>query len=111
MEAGRELDALIAKRVFGRNMRASRLSQDAGFDAPPQYSADMSAAWQIVAAIREQPAPKRRRFLEALRYVVTRRVSPHIAHLPMRLDLPEVFWHIKPVDICRAALVFLEQEG
>jgi hypothetical protein len=54
MEAGREMDALIAERVFGRQTGrwGSFSLMDGGDDAvaveTPRYSTDIAAAWEIV---------------------------------------------------------------
>jgi hypothetical protein len=50
VNAGRELDALVAEKVMGRDM-----TRPAGFKHPigmPHYSTDIAAAWEVVERLR-----------------------------------------------------------
>ena len=55
---GRELDALVAEKVMGHDLRASpfRASEPFDLSAPnqsiPHYSTDISAAWEIVEKLK-----------------------------------------------------------
>lgn len=46
MQAGRELDALVAEKVFGEPLHYY------GYDGLPRYSADIAAAWFVVEKFR-----------------------------------------------------------
>ena len=58
LEAGRELDALVAQAVFNEEVRQKRAVHDidnlyiSGELPLPQYSTDISAAWQVVEKIK-----------------------------------------------------------
>jgi len=57
LEAGRELDALVAEKVMGwkklNDTGLSWRSPDEGFSNLPYFSTDISAAWQVVEKMRE----------------------------------------------------------
>lgn len=61
MNAGRELDALVAERIMGLHLAKQeftgelfiRYSKDTGLFQIPEYSADISAAWEVVEKLRE----------------------------------------------------------
>lgn len=71
MEAGRELDALVAEKVMGHKVKWGRsrfypLDYDTPFfdEQPlkrsiPNYSTDIAAAWEVVEKLKEQTAPER----------------------------------------------------
>ena len=51
LEAGRELDALVAKHVIGLDCYGVELYRHDEFCAlhnPPRYSTDIAAAWEVV---------------------------------------------------------------
>lgn len=48
MEAGVELDRLVATNVMGIKLR------DVRYGAPPAYSKDIAAAWQVVSGLHNQ---------------------------------------------------------
>lgn len=74
----------------------------------PDYSSDVSLAWDVVKQVRGFLFSMRRRFMEELTVVVSRRVAPKEAWLIM---WPDVMWHIEPIDICKAALLTVLNKG
>lgn len=49
LEPGRELDALVAERVMGRNPNLEPLIRDA-----PAYSTDIAAAWEVAEKVKRK---------------------------------------------------------
>jgi hypothetical protein len=97
MNAGRELDALIAEKVFGQWLTSDRLYAD---HAPiPAYSTDIAAAWQVWRKVPTFTPFEQGMFFSALR-----------AHVAARMD-KDYRWtdsaavlHMDPVDICNSVL-------
>lgn len=110
IKAGPELDAEIARRVFGLDIvemdgwARPRYQDDTGQWHSLQgdrhaYSTDIAAAWLVVEKMREQPWPVMHAFAMALAPYVPDNVYDAIAELLIKLD---------PERICRAALAALE---
>jgi hypothetical protein len=56
MNAGRELDALVAEKVMGWKVRPDRYPVDATGQSQfrvPEYSTDIAAAWRVVEQMRQ----------------------------------------------------------
>ena len=53
MEAGRELDTLVAEKVMGLNVDRSMMHNGPSYFDPPAYSTDIAAAWLVVEKLRE----------------------------------------------------------
>jgi hypothetical protein len=118
LPAGRELDILVSQRVFKREPIetddcngtdnwwlpvSSRLPLD--WDALPQYSTDIAAAWLVVGSMVTRGAfdlMHHRHFAD----------DPWTARFPMGPDVPashaQIHAATAPLAICRAALVALE---
>ena len=104
LEAGRELDALVAERVMGLRMVSHKTAtyDPTPDDAPigrfadvPRYSTDVAAAWGVVE-----------RVLKLGHYF---KIAPHCFYKPpawiIQLDvLGDVLAETFPLAICRAAL-------
>jgi hypothetical protein len=94
MQAGREMDALVAEKVMGARYSV------------PRYSADIAAAWEVVERMREHPDP-RFRTLRMVAYPYNRTYATFDAE-------NEDEWteangeNATPLAICRAALAALE---
>lgn len=58
IEAGQELDALVAEKVMGLKVRGNKYVEMGDSEIPPialdipRYSTDMAAAWQVVEKIK-----------------------------------------------------------
>lgn len=105
MPAGREMDALIAKKVMGLQKCGDSFVDGLYWlpsgipDYPPEYSSDMSAAWQVVESLRKRDY---RIFLSYARNIVTITLDHDNHHKDMD------FWieaKTAPLAICRAALL------
>lgn len=48
MEAGRELDALIAEKIMGQDYSLNSLEGSLVLKDPPHYSTNIAAAWEVV---------------------------------------------------------------
>ena len=84
MAAGPEMDALMAERVFGAGDRG----------ATPAYSTDIAAAAEVQDEIRRRNLDVRVRYVEAMRSIVTARISCGSL----------LAWPIDPQCVCRAAM-------
>jgi hypothetical protein len=124
---GRELDALVAEKVFGASVtwrdenrfdgtNVTRVREvyapypsnpAAGTKRLPAYSTDIAAAWEVRNAVRnwifgtDHVFEKRQNFTEILRSLVSARVIGRDGEL---MSHSEIFLHVEPVDICLAAL-------
>ena len=65
MPAGREMDALVAEKVFGVPHEdcfdvygGKRCVKDDEYGGPQCYSTDIAAAWEVVEKIREDYEPR-----------------------------------------------------
>lgn len=98
MEAGRELDALIAEKVMGvaqedihrRTMVRSDL---------PHYSTDIAAAWPILKKAADLDRHKTMTFIATLRSHVAIRKD-----MDYRITEYQVMIFMEPADICNAML-------
>lgn len=110
MEHGEQLDALVAEFVMGlpevHVMDGSVWFQDneGAYREVINYSADISAAWEVVEKVKSMLFSKRNRFLKELQTLTKKDSEYYIAW-------PDVFWTINPERICKAALLTaLEEE-
>ncbi len=113
MDAGRDLDALVAEKVLGwRHIKWERTTPlgrspknllSLVLEEVPYYSTDIAAAWQVVERMRSTIVSKRQNFLFYLVEVISARIFPNGAHNP-RIDMSQIMLHVQPVDICIAAL-------
>ena len=108
LQAGRELDALVAEKVMGwRRIESTNLFLigpkhiEGGFPAP-HYSTDISAAWQIVEKFKMTITPNN--------------CYPHVKAkwcADVELKGSHELWlagaETAPLAICRAALRAMEQ--
>lgn len=111
MKAGRELDRLVAEKIFDRDPLNARhgLHPDGdieyhwgyplGHDIAPRYSTDIAAAWQILDKLRtEDPFGAFVHFTEAMAHI-------HDADQDCwEADVFNVLGGISPESICLAAL-------
>jgi hypothetical protein len=122
LQPGRELDALVAEKVFGWTGCDPKAESapwefgdppepritvglglepgDDGYYGPepfPNYSTDIAAAWLVVLEIGSRIFSKRKGFLEELTRLVRERTGQPVAW-------PDVFWFVTPELICLAAL-------
>lgn len=108
MPAGREMDALVAQRVFDHAL-VSDLPEGVEWHGSrgevPFYSTDIKAAWEVLGVVKGWLFSKRMRCLNELSKVVTMRVSPKMNTQLMQIAWPDVLVHLQPQDICRAALL------
>ena len=93
MEAGRELDALIAEKVMDDMLAGIRLDGSPMFDDIPHYSTQIANAWLVVEKLRLFVQPS------ALGW-----------HSGLRGDIQENHRHANtaPLAICLAALKAVE---
>ncbi len=96
MEAGKELDRAIEAEVFG-------YPQGVLSPQPQPYSTDISAAWQVVEKIHKELFYCRQSFLRWLKVQTTQEIvgTGEIVSIAW----PDVFFHITPERICKAALL------
>lgn len=109
MKPGRELDALVAEKVFGVPKAELvgygyrvRVSDDGrGYTQTdlPRYSEDIAAAWEVRDAIRDMIFSKRLTFKRELQLAIRARLDHEFLIAP-----EEVILFVEPVDICLAAL-------
>jgi hypothetical protein len=123
MEAGRELDVLIAERVMGwrrapYTLEGSGLewADGAGLIPPdarthitsvqraPEYSTDIRAAWEVVKKVRAWEPEHRFEFARRLHWAIEDRIGISIGDR-------NVILYAEPVDICRAALKIQETQN
>jgi hypothetical protein len=112
LEAGRELDMLIAELVFGRDRLSARvdpMSRDGepqyhwgypqGHDFAPAYSTDIWAAWEVVEELKRR---KVRTFIE---------VNPYAPIFRIEMTQPSEEYRAVgetiQVAICRTALMLV----
>jgi len=119
MKAGRELDALVAEKVFGvtiewgegtpcpycgSEMRycgsRSRCSQCQEWIYGPykDYSTEMAAAWEVHKAACDWLFSERRKYFKAMQRLVSQRMGDYT------IAWPDVLLFIEPADFCLAAL-------
>jgi hypothetical protein len=127
MEAGPQMDALIAERVMGE-ARPSEIPADAldrelagnpvkseggswvcrcefqkgdeGEWEPLPFSTDIKAAWEVIKKIGEWDFSKRLKFANELDRLVCIRKQ----HQGILIHLSDILIYMEPEDICRAAL-------
>lgn len=72
---------------------------------PRPYSTDISAAWDVVARVRDTCVFSRRHhFLRHLQRRISERVMTPRGNMMPLLHLDELLFHVTPEDICLAAL-------
>ena len=95
MEAGPELDALVAERVMG--WRVDRTY------CPPTFSTDIATAWEVwQVSVDRWPYVFARALMRELKVSDKRLLCDGIADVLIRLT---------PLAICRAALKAVEKGG
>jgi hypothetical protein len=128
MKPGSMLDELVAEKVMDWNMtynthkngRESDYSWSSAIDHNGKYrsikpskrnmygdewspSTNITDSWEVLQHIRQNKLfSVRRKFMEVLQIVVSRKVAPNEVWLVM---WPDAMWNIEPVDICKAALL------
>ncbi len=119
MEAGRELDTLVAEKVMGLEPASGTRAMMVGVGAPPyyegaepgvfglrHYSTDIAAAWEVWRQIAQRDRWSFQMiFLDALRWSVSTRTYGY----GVLGNLEHALWSLEPVDICRAALKTVSQ--
>jgi hypothetical protein len=103
MEAGREIDALVAELVMkiklckhevnkhGKCIRCGLNKSYFDRIVPPEYySTNIAAAWRVVEEMERKDIPTQWKFVDTL--------------LEMAGDIVEFIFWLKPIFICRAAL-------
>jgi hypothetical protein len=108
MQPGRELDCLVAEKFLGWNNTNKIIGTG---DKPgyygfygkkvPEYSTDIAAAWEVVKKMQRNLFSKRNEFLKQLQYAVTDKTELEGYYIAW----PDVFWHVTPEAICKAALL------
>ena len=101
MEAGREMDALIAEKVMGlRVIRADWEPHNRGikFDDFGNYSQDIAAAWEVVEKLRLTITPNHCYPVVKARWCVD-------TELKGKNDIWLVGAETAPLAICKAALL------
>lgn len=131
MEAGPELDALIAERVMEWNKRHHLIEcEDPWYSyckncgdgvreigdeefmeqeckRPPHYSTNIAAAWEVHVNRRNQIFSKRNAYLEALGEIISRPCELAL-EAGQLVPLPYALAFLSPLAICRAALKAVE---
>lgn len=112
MEAGRELDILIAEKVFGRipceqweYFRVGELIKTCNHEecypknSPANYSTNMSAAWEVHKNICGRKFSERCTYYEGLDIILQ-------AKAPIKERVADLWLlsYLEPDDICFAAL-------
>jgi hypothetical protein len=118
-QAGRELDALVAEKVFGTKVHWSEGQRPVPCDgepyytsdsenpggyylnALPAYSTDIAAAWAVRATVNTWLFSKRLRFKKSLQEIITVRIGLVSS---LQISPCEVILRVEPSDICLAAL-------
>lgn len=116
MEAGRELDALIAKKVFGvtefhTSAFAFNKNAPSGFwryyvDCPP-FSTNITAAWEVLETLPRTLWPEVGRMDDGRWYceIVSRGDAPaEVSPGPIAREIADT----APLAICRATLLAVE---
>jgi hypothetical protein len=116
LQAGPEIDAEIARRVFGLDteMRSchrknccgnsylySYEAEWLGWVRTSQYSTDIAAAWLVVEKMWEQTFSARMAFIGSLGNQISEELGMSQQE---RLAFGGWLFHLKPEHICRAAL-------
>lgn len=102
MEAGRELDALVAEKVMGLPIEGTKLSQYSW--THPPYSTDIAAAWEVAEAAKLFTKKMLVLAHDGRNWIVCEEVTPSGPH------------HIygsgdtAPLAICKAALEAIGSE-
>jgi hypothetical protein len=76
MKIGRELDALVAEKIFGAKLIANPFGTDPHCDFPgrqlgkefgklPKFSTDIAAAWEVLEALKKRGAMVHVHFTES----------------------------------------------
>lgn len=68
----------------------------------PNYSSDVLLGQDVLRQMKGCLFSIRKRFMEELTVVVSRRLVPDKTYC---IAWPDVMWHIEPIDICKAALL------
>lgn len=104
MEAGRELDGLIAEKVFGLRIDERKTGSWAVWDENGKwewmkpYSTDISAAWEIIKNFKQKLFSVRNRFARELQQQMKTEDG-------LLLAWPDALIFLEPVHICKAALL------
>jgi hypothetical protein len=122
MEAGRELDALVADEIFGLSIEwnedtpcpycdcAMRYCGDRArcsvceewrYGPYKEYSEDIAAAWEVHKEACDWIFSQRRKYLNALQAIVTERMEAPPGSI---ISWPDVLAFLEPRDFCLAAL-------
>lgn len=90
-DAGRDLDARIAERIFGWSFNPV-LHRDALL---PHYSTSIADAWEVHTTILDRLFSVRQHYFDALKKAAAPAAWP---------DVLVLLRHTMPLEICRAAL-------
>ncbi len=114
MEAGRHLDKAVAE-LMGKGF-GWRMQEDDGELMPGVWhlekegnwaywspSTDISAAWLVVERMKKEIFSRRHFFLLLLQQQTIHEVKSTRERI--YVGWPDVFWHITPESICKAALI------
>lgn len=128
MQVGRELDALIAEKVFGLPGRFVEavyvngrwvdaltwigIDEDSsnptpgrrGGDMPPRYSTDIAAAWLVHTHCCEQLFSRRMNYLDALGFLLQTEAFANMRDARGIEAFPSAMRNLSPRLICLAAL-------
>lgn len=100
-----ELDGLIAEKVFGWSDAYGRFGdphiEGIRLQRVPEYCTDIAAAWSVHLAMKEQCYSKRCRYTCSLQDFVSDRIGLDGI---LRVHMQDLWFHVTPEDICRAAL-------
>ena len=109
MEAGPELDRLVAEQIMGWREGQDTLKLQGGMGilgekALPRYSTDIAAAWEVVEALREKEF-----VIDILGLLEDFIVKIWNENESEGLSIAKASAEQAPLAICRAALIVLEQ--
>jgi hypothetical protein len=111
MEAGREMDALVATELMGWRHETIWIGSEPtcvvmgenfdDYNQYPEYSSSISAAWEVHKKMCSNRFSERTKYLLNIQYVVSARFD----NGKHTIAWPGILAHIKSEDFCRAALL------
>lgn len=109
MQAGQELDRLIAEKVLGHHKL--NWVGEMPKDAYAPYSTDIAAAWAVHQHCCQQLFSKRMNYLDALGFLLQTECRSSSEGAALREAFPSAIRNLSPLLICQAALKAMEDHA